>query len=191
MTNILERLDASIASTLSEWSLLTTVIALILAAFVAYPIFFSEEPDTHPLLLARQASISPIRNKRESAVYRSPESPHGYPLKSGLNVRDPNDPKWKGGRDGDLRDIWREVQRGGGKDVDGKDVPAGLIMTVFGKEEVVDHDVKALSKEIEIIGKHMKDVGVKKIALYMPNGAEYLLAIFGMLQSLNFVQSRG
>lgn len=180
MANLLERLDAQIAAVLSDWSLLTTLLALVIVAFVAYPILFSQEPDTHPLLLARQSSINPVRNKGESALYRSPEVPHGYSLRSGLNVRDPGDPKWRGGRDGDLRDIWREVRKGGGKNEDGKDVPQGLIMTVFGKEEVVEHEVVELSKEIEILGKHLKENGVKKCAVYLPNTVEYLCAVFGM-----------
>ncbi|KAG9720513.1 hypothetical protein KCU73_g14518, partial [Aureobasidium melanogenum] len=83
MANMVEQLDALIADTLSAWNLYTTLIALALFAFVAYPLIFWPEPDTHPLLLARQAAASPVRQPRESAVYRSTEVPHGYALKTG------------------------------------------------------------------------------------------------------------
>lgn len=180
MANALESLDAAIANLLADWSILTTLLALVIAAFLAYPIVFPDEPDTHPLLLARQATASAVRNKGESAVYRSPEVPHGYPLKTGLNVKDAGAPRWAAGRDGDVRDIWREVQRGGSAGPDGgKEVPKGLIMTVLGQEEVVEHDIDQLSRDMTIMGKHFKDAGVKKVAIYLPNSVEYLQTIFG------------
>ena len=180
MANLIERLDSQLSSILSDWSLLTTALAVILVALVAYPILYPGEPDTHPLLLARQSSINPVRNKHESAVYRSPEVPHGYPLKTGLNVKDVGAPRWAVGKDGDLRDVWREVQRGGTSAQDGKEIPSGLIMTVLGKEEIVEHEGKALSKEIEILGEHFKESGCKRVAIYLPNSIEFLLAVFGM-----------
>lgn len=174
MANFLEQLDAQIAELFSSWNLYTTIIAVCLAAFVAYPIIFWEEPDTHPLLLARQSAPSPVRHSGESATYRSPEVPHGYPLKSGLNVKDAGAPRWAGGKDGDIRDIWREVMRGGEGDS-----PAGMIMTVMGKEGVYEHNLKDVSKEINIIGKHLQQTGGKRVAIYLPNELEYLSAIFG------------
>ncbi|KAJ9629871.1 hypothetical protein H2203_002255 [Taxawa tesnikishii (nom. ined.)] len=173
MANFLEQLDAQIAELFSSWNLYTTIIAVCLAAFVAYPIIFWEEPDTHPLLLARQSAPSPVRHSGESATYRSPEVPHGYPLKSGLNVKDAGAPRWAGGKDGDIRDIWREVMRGGEGDS-----PAGMIMTVMGKEGVYEHNLKDVSKEINIIGKHLQQTGGKRVAIYLPNELEYLSAIF-------------
>ncbi|KAK3117460.1 hypothetical protein LTR53_001147 [Teratosphaeriaceae sp. CCFEE 6253] len=178
MVSMLEKLDAQLSTLLSGWNYLTIIIGLALAALVAYPIIFQDEPDTHPLLLARQSSAAPIRNKYESAAYRSPETPYGTNLKSGLNVKDAGAPRWASGKDGDLRDVWREVQRGGTTEDDGKEIPAGLIMTVLGKEEVVEHDVGKVSKEIGIMGRHMKDAGVKKVAIYLPNSIEYLSTIF-------------
>lgn len=175
----LESLDAQVSSLLSDWSITTTVLAVLIAAVLIYPLLYPSEPDTHPLLLARQSSASPVRNKGESAVYRSPEVPHGYPLRTGLNVKDPGAPRWSPGKDGDLRDVWREVQRGGSPSGDGKEVPSGLIMSVFGKEEVVEHDVAELSKEINVIGKHLKKSGAKKVAIYLPNSVEYLQTLFG------------
>lgn len=180
MGNILEQADAQLASLLSDWSLTTTILALVIAAFVAYPIFFPSEPDTHPLLLARQSAINPVRNKNESAIYRSPEVPGDTPLKSGLGVKDAGAPKWAAGKDGDLRDIWREVLRGGKEDGTAK----GSLMTVLGKEEIVEHDFEALTKEICILGRHIKETGASKVAIYLPNCAEYLMTIFGMLPLL-------
>ncbi|KAK4888434.1 hypothetical protein LTR27_012657 [Elasticomyces elasticus] len=178
MSSTLEQLDAYLASLLSDWSLSTTLLTLALVALVAYPIIYQYEPDTHPLLLARQSSAAPIRNKNESAAYRSPETPYGTSLKSGLNVKDAGAPRWAGGKDGDLRDVWREVQRGGQQGEDGKEVPRGLIMTVLGKEEVVEHEIGDISKEIGIMGRHLKDAGVKKVAIYLPNSVEYLSTVF-------------
>ncbi|KAI6787304.1 acetyl-CoA synthetase-like protein [Hortaea werneckii] len=174
---LLESLDYKIAEVLSEWGILTTLLALVILAFVAYPILYPDEPDTHPLLLARQSSAAPVRNKNESAAYRSPEVPYGYPLKTGLNVKDPGAPRWASGKDGDIRDIWREVQRGGSQDADGKTITSGSIMTVLGKE-VVEHDIADITKEINILGKHFADSGVKRVAIYLPNSVEYLTTIF-------------
>ena len=182
MASPIEQLDAQIAALLADWSLPTTLLSIVIVALLLYPIVYPDEPDTHPLLLARQSAASPVRNKHESAVYRSPEVPHGYPLKSGLNVKDAGAPRWAPGKDGDLRDVWREAQKGG-RSEDGarKETPRGSILTVLGKEEVVEHEIADLSKEIQIIGKHVRDSGCKKVAVYLPNSVEYLLAVFGML----------
>ena len=179
MGNILEQLDAQLASLLTDWGFVTTILALIIAVFVAYPILYPSEPDTHPLLLARQSAIASVRNKNESAVYRSPEVPGDTPLRSGLAVKDVTAPRWSAGKDGDLRDVWREVMKSG-KD----DVPNGRIMTVLGKEELVEHEVEQLTKEIAIMGKHMKEAGVNNVALYLPNCVEYLMAVFGTSTAL-------
>ena len=185
MANVFERADAQLSAILSEWSMVTTIIAAIIVGFIIYPIVYSEEPDTHPLLLARQSSINPVRNKNESALYRSPEVPHGYPLKTGLNVKDPGAPRWQSGKDGDLRDVWREVQKGGSVGADGKEIPRGLIMTVFGKEDLVEHDIKDLGKEIQIMGQHLRESGCKSVAIYLSNSIEFLMAVFGTSFSLS------
>ena len=179
MSSFVERLDAQIGVFLADWSLITTILAVALVSLVAYPIIFPEEPDTHPLLLARQSTVSPVRNKHESAIYRSPEVPHGYPLKSGLNVKDDGAPRWAAGKDGDLRDIWRQVMRGGTVGADGKEIPKGLIMTVLGKQELIEHEIEDLTREIAIIGQHLKSAGAKRVAIYLPNSIEYLLTLFG------------
>ncbi|CZT21616.1 uncharacterized protein RCC_07480 [Ramularia collo-cygni] len=174
----LESLDSALASMLADWSFSTTALAVTIIALLLYPLFTSSDPDTHPLLLARQAQASPVRKRGQSAFYRSPESPHGYPLKSGLNVKDAGAPRWASGKDGDLRDVWREVVRGGSVGADGKTIPAGLIMSVFGKAEVVEHQAEEISKEINIVGQKFKNAGVKKLAIYLPNSIEYLIAVF-------------
>lgn len=179
MANVIEKADAQIASFLSDWSIVTTLIALTIVAFVAYPIIYAAEPDTHPLLLARQSSINPVRRKYESAVYRSPEVPVDTPLRTGLNVKAPGAPRWAAGKDGDLRDVWREVQKGGSTAQDGKEVPRGLVMTVLGKEEIVEHQIEGLSGEIRIIGEHLRSNGCKRLAVYLPNSVEYLSTVFG------------
>lgn len=179
MPVLLETLDQKIAATLSDWNLYTTLIAVSIVAFLAYPILYPSEPDTHPLLLARQASAAPVRNKNESAVYRSPEIPHGYPLKSGLNVKSPSEPRWKSGKDGDLRDVWREVCQGGKVGTDGKEVPTGSVMSVFGKEKVEEHDLAVLSRQINVLGRYWRETGEGRVAVYLPNNIEYLLSIFG------------
>lgn len=178
----LASIDQTISDVLADWGITTTILAFALAAYLIYPVVFPNEPDTHPLLLARQSTASAVRKKGESAIYRSPEVPHGYPLRTGLNVRDAGAPRWAAGRDGDLRDIWREVQRRGQDGGDGKEIPKGLILSVFGKEELVEHDIDELSKEISTIGTHLKQAGIKKVAIYLPNSVEYLLAIFGKAQ---------
>lgn len=173
MANAIEKLDNQLSLLLADWGGFTTFLAIAIVAFVAYPIIYPNEPDTHPLLLARQSSVNPVRNKNESALYRSPEVPHGYPLKTGLNVKDEGAPRWNGGKDGDIRDVWRVARRGG------ENGEKGRIVTVLGKEEVIEHDKEELSKEIEILGKHLKARGVKNVAIYLPNSIEFLSAIFG------------
>lgn len=170
MANMIEQLDALIADTLSAWNLYTTLIALALFAFVAYPLIVWAEPDTHPLLLARQAAASPVRQPRESAVYRSTEVPHGYALKTGLSVREPGAPKWTAGKDGDLRDIWREA-------VNTTTKPT--IVSVHGKESISEHDYATISKLINIIGSHLQKSGSRRVAIYAPNSIQYLVTTFG------------
>lgn len=173
MANLIEQLDALIADTLSAWNIYTTLIALILFAFVAYPLVFWNEPDTHPLLLARQATASPVRQPRESAVYRSAEVPHGYALRTGLSVREPGAPKWTAGKDGDLRDIWREAVNPSSAS------PTAKILSVHGKDDPTEHNFTDLSKLINVLGSHLQKSGVQKVAIYMPNSIEYLITIFG------------
>lgn len=84
---------------------------------------------------------------------------------------------YSAGRDGDLRDIWRRVTG---------EIPlektessgTGKIMTVFGREGVTEHNIAETTKEIGIIGKHLKDHGAKRVAIYLPNSVEFLATLF-------------
>lgn len=178
-TNWIQQADAQLGTLLADWSIITTILALVVASLLAYPIIYPNEPDTHPLLLIRQSTASPVRNKNESAIYRSPETPYGYPLKTGLNVKDAGAPRWAQGKDGDLRDIWREVLKGGTKGDDGKEISKGSILTVMGREEIIDHKIEDVTIEINIIGQYLKQYHAKRVAIYLPNSVEYLSTIFG------------
>jgi len=115
----------------------------VFITFFAYNVLTTRDPDAHPMLLARQAQASPVRQEGESAVFRSHSAPHGVPLNSGLNVKDPGDSKWTRGRDGDLRDVWSKVITG---PVDHEGKPngePGKILTVLGTENIIDHNLGA------------------------------------------------
>ncbi|KAF2095857.1 hypothetical protein NA57DRAFT_78634 [Rhizodiscina lignyota] len=180
MTGLVEQLDVQLSQLLSAWNIYTTLIALTLFSFIAYCILLPDEPDTHPMLLLRQSAASLVRQPGESAVYRSHEVPHGYPLKTGLNVRPPGAPMYSAGKDGDLRDVWRrvsgeiplELPGGGGKSEKGK------IVTVFGREKVDDVDLRQMGREIGAIGEGIRKAGVKRVAVYLPNSVELLSALF-------------
>ena len=175
----MERLDAQITELLSGWSIYTTILAIAVVTWVVYPLLTSKEPDTHPFLLARQSTASPVRQPGESAVFRSLEAPHGYPLKSGLSVKDQDAPKWSSGRDGDLRDVWRQAVRGV-VTADGAETGLrGKISTVLGTEQVVEHDLDCLSKEINAIGQFVREHSGKRVAICLPNSVELLSSIFG------------
>lgn len=178
-TSILQQLDSQLEQILASWNVYTILIGLILVLYLIFPLFYSTEPDVHPLLLARQSSASPVRQPGESSSFRSLETPHGYPLKSGLNVKDPGAPKWTSGKDGDLRDIWHRAVLG---PVDSDSKPtgeAGKVLTVLGKEEVIEHTFTKLSAEINAIGQHVKVHGEGRVAIYLPNTVELLVSLFG------------
>jgi hypothetical protein len=132
---IVEDVGRYLLSTRNTW---TGIILLLVGVFIVYPWLQTRDPDTHPLLLSRQAAASPVRNPGESAVYRSQDVPHGFPLTSGLNIRDPDTPAWAKGRNGDLRDIWRKAVEGVS---DGTKRKRSALFTVLGKEEIVEHDL--------------------------------------------------
>lgn len=137
--------DEMVAKVLSQWDLTSTALAGLLALFTAYLVLSQTQPDTHPMLLARQAQPSPVRQPGQSAVYRSHTSPHGLDLNHGLNVKDPGANNWGPGRNGDLRDVWRRVVQGKvDGDGQGKGV-VGRIITVLGSEETIDHDLSKFS----------------------------------------------
>lgn len=133
-----------VAKVLSQWDLTSTALAGLLALFTAYLLLSQTQPDTHPMLLARQAQPSPVRQPGQSAVYRSHTSPHGMDLNHGLNVKDSGANKWGPGRNGDLRDVWRRVVQGK-VEASEKTGEVGRIITVLGSEETIDHDLSKLS----------------------------------------------
>lgn len=77
MPGLLEQLDGSISAVLEGWNIYTTLIAAGILGFIGWIIYDTADADTHPLLLARQAQASYVRQPGESAIFRSPETPHG------------------------------------------------------------------------------------------------------------------
>jgi hypothetical protein len=137
--NWLETLDETITGVVSDWDVYSTLIVTLLISVLAYQVITSRDPDSHPMLLARQSQASPVRQEGQSAVFRSHSAPHGMDLNSGLNVKDPGDSKWARGRDGDLRDIWRRAI-GGAVDRENKETGViGSLMTVYGSDKLVTH----------------------------------------------------
>ena len=185
---VLETIDAQLDDLFRSWNWLSTILAATLIIYLLYPLLVSEEPETHPLLLSRQANISQIRHANESAIYRSLETAHGYPLKGGLNVKESGAAKWATGRDGDLRDIWRRAVQGS-ETANGMQMgEVGKLHTVLGMAQVIDHDMTGISKEINIIGKHVKQQNAISVAVYLPNSVELLTVVFGASPSRTTMQ---
>ncbi|TAQ87246.1 hypothetical protein B7494_g4411 [Chlorociboria aeruginascens] len=175
---LMVKLDETVTSVLGDWNTYTTIISGALIIFFTYQVITSRDPDTHPMLLARQAQASPVRQQGESAVFRSHSTPHGIPLNSGLNVKDPGASKWARGRDGDLRDVWRRVLAGR-LDQDGKETgDIGSLMTVLGSEQVISHNLSDVTRQINLIGDQIKQNGGKRVAIYLPNSIEFLATLF-------------
>ena len=175
----LEKADAFLMDLFAGWNGLTTVLATVILLYIAYPFLTGRDPDTHPLLLARQATASPVRKQGESAIFRSLETPYGYPLKTGLNVKDPGAPKWSSGRNGDIRDIWRQAVQGPLNDDGTLSGKKGSLMTVLGREQILQSDFEDVSQEINIIGQHIRSANGKVVAVCLSNSREMLAAIFG------------
>ena len=177
--SILQQLDSQLDTLFADWNIYTTLICLLLGAYLIYPLFLYTEPDTHPMLLARQSSNSYVRQPGESAIYRSLETPHGYPLKSGLNVKDPGAPKWTAGRDGDLKDIWAQVLKGP-VDPEGNSTGApGKIVAVLGQEEVIEHQALEITKDINSLGQYLRSHEAHRVAVYLPNSVAFIVSFFG------------
>ncbi|KAJ5908313.1 hypothetical protein N7495_000995 [Penicillium taxi] len=173
----MDQLDAVVADVLADWNIYTTIFAGALAAFAIYAVVSSKEPDIHPYLLARQSTSSPVRQAGESATYRSLETPYGYPLRSGLNIRDPGAPKWTAGRRGDLRDIWRAAVRGALNEDGTAAKKQSKIYTVLGKNSI-EHSLDQVTQEINVVGRHLQSSGVKNVAICLTDSVELLAAIF-------------
>ncbi|KAK0727925.1 hypothetical protein B0T26DRAFT_696094 [Lasiosphaeria miniovina] len=175
--NIMLGLDEAITGLFGQWNLYTSVIFTIFAGFLAYQIAARQDPDTHPLLLARQAQASPVRHEGESPVYRSQAAPHGMPLNTGLSVKDPGASKWARGRDGDLRDVWRQAVAGVQEDGPSKGA-TGRILTVLGTENVTEYPLDDITRQINLIGQHILDQGGNRVAIYLPNSVELIVTLF-------------
>jgi hypothetical protein len=77
MAGLIEQLDAAIADLLTGWNLYSSLLVVGIIGFIAFVIYDTQDADTHPLLLARQAQAAYIRQPGESPAFRSPETPHG------------------------------------------------------------------------------------------------------------------
>lgn len=77
MAGLVEQLDAAISSLLMGWNTYTTLIVSGIIGYLFWIVYDNADADTHPLLLARQAQASYVRQPGESAIFRSPETPHG------------------------------------------------------------------------------------------------------------------
>jgi hypothetical protein len=138
--NAMLRLDEGVTGLFSQWNAYTSIIVTLFIGFITYQLATRQDPDTHPMLLARQADASRVRQEGHSPVYRSQGAPHGMPLNSGLNFKAPGASKWSRGRDGDLRDVWRQAVNGVQDDGPNKGVK-GRILTVLGSENVTEHNL--------------------------------------------------
>ncbi|KAK3378523.1 hypothetical protein B0H63DRAFT_250170 [Podospora didyma] len=175
--NLMLRMDESVTGLFGQWNLYTSLIFTTFVGFLTYQVVTRRDPDTHPLLLARQAQPSQVRHEGESAVYRSQAAPHGMPLQTGLNVKDAGASKWARGRDGDLRDIWRQVV--GSVQDDGLTKGAtGRILTVMGTDHVTEHRLDDITRQINLIGQHILDQGGNRVAIYLPNSVELIATLF-------------
>lgn len=176
-TSLVAKLDAVVADVLADWNIYTTLIAGALLAFVVISFVTSKDPDIHPFLLARQSTAFPVRQPGESSAYRSLETPYGFPLRSGLNVKDPGAPKWTSGRKGDLRDVWKTAIRGAVEEgaVSGKQ---GKIYTVLGRK-AIEHSLDQITQEMNVIGHKLQESEKKTVAVCLTDSVELLASIFG------------
>ncbi|KAM0434794.1 hypothetical protein ACHAQK_008711 [Fusarium lateritium] len=169
---VFDSLDAGVTSLFGQWNVYSTGLITLLLLVVSYHIISTRDPDVHPMLLARQAVPSSVRNEGESPIYRSQAAPHGMPLNTGLNVKDAGASKWSRGRNGDLRDVWRKAAEGG------ENGAKGQILTVLGSQNVVDHKLDEITRQINLIGQHVAEAGGSKVAVYLPNSIELLVTLF-------------
>ncbi|KAL3481814.1 hypothetical protein BJX99DRAFT_243481 [Aspergillus californicus] len=175
--SIPERLDGLLSDVLADWNIYTSLIAGAIVTLAVVIFVTSKDPEIHPFLLARQSSAFPVRQPGESAAHRSLETPHGFPLRSGLNVKDAGAPKWTSGRNGDLRDVWKAAVRGKVEEngtISGKQ---GKIYTVLGKQ-AVEHSLDQITAEINVIGKRLNLSKAKTVAICLTDSVELLASIF-------------
>ncbi|KAH8664106.1 hypothetical protein BX600DRAFT_381630 [Xylariales sp. PMI_506] len=174
--NLVNQLDETLSTLIGQWNGYSTAIVTSLVVVISYAIASRVDPDIHPMLLARQAQASPVRQEGESPIYRGNSAPHGMPLNSGLGVKAPGASKWAPGRDGDLRDVWRRVVSGPPSDESSS--ARGRILTVHGSQNVKEHKLSDITRSISLIGQHISQQGGSKVAIYLPNSVEFLAALF-------------
>ncbi|KUL84972.1 hypothetical protein ZTR_07895 [Talaromyces verruculosus] len=173
----LAKLDTFLAGIFADWDIFSTVITTVIVLFVTYSLLSSKDPDVHPYLLARQATEAPVRQPGQSAAFRNLEVPHGFPLKSGLNVKDPDAPKWTGGRNGDLRDIWKTAIRGSTGEFGTTAGQRGKIFSVLGKS-AVERSLDEITAEINVIGRYAQESKAKVVAISLSDSVELLASLF-------------
>ncbi|KAI1005147.1 hypothetical protein K3495_g3069 [Podosphaera aphanis] len=177
MDNLMLVFDQFVTGIFSKWDIVSTALFVASITSFVYLIIIARDPDAHPLLLARQSQASQVRQEGESAVFRSHSTPHGVPLNSGLNIKAPGAPKWGNGSDGDLRDIWLKAIAGI-EGQQGKTGVTGKLITLLGSEEIVEHDLADITKQINLIGQYLKQNGTNRIAVYLPNSIEFIATLF-------------
>lgn len=176
---IAAKIDSSITEILADWNIYSTLIATAIVSFIFLTFLLTKDPDTHPYLLARQATASLVRKPGESSVYRSLETPYDFPLRVGFNVKDPGAPKWTGGRRGDLRDVWMSAMRGVQKEDVSQFGKRGKIYSVLGRL-VTEHRLEDVTQEMNVIGRYIEETKAKSVAVCLTDSVELLAAIFGL-----------
>lgn len=179
--NPLAQLDSLVSGFFAGWDAWSTLIMTLIVVVLAYSFFFTGDEDIHPYFLARQASESPVRRENESATYRNLDTPHGYPLRRGLDIKAADAPKWTSGRSGDLRDIWlafanrQAAGAAGGSN-------RSEIYTVLGRF-VKAHSVEDITRQIDLVGKQLTgDLRGETVVACLSSSIELVALVFGMFQ---------
>jgi hypothetical protein len=148
-----------------ELDILSFVLLGLIFILLIIPALFPADPDTFPFILNNQSQPSKVRHPKESAIYRHRDQPHGYPLITGLALRK----GYEAPRDGDLRDVWELALQ--------KDVTLGIVRG--GKCAL--EKISSRKEELNKLGSGLRELAGEngKVAIYLPNTVENLLAGFG------------
>jgi hypothetical protein len=148
-----------------ELDILSLILLGLILCTLVYPLLFPSDPDTFPFILNNQSLPSKVRHPKESSVYRHRDQAHGYPLITGLALRK----GYEAPRDGDLRDVWELATQ--------KDVTLGIVRG----GRCVYEKLTSRQQELEKIGSGLHGLAGEngKVAIYLPNTIENLLASFG------------
>jgi hypothetical protein len=149
-----------------ELDVLSLILLALIVIVLVIPIFFPSDPDTFPFILNNQSQPSKVRHPKESAVYRHRDQPHGYPLLTGLALRK----GYEAPRDGDLRDIWEIA------------IQKNVIVGIVRGGKCVYEKLETRQEELTQLGNGLRDLAGEngKVAIYLPNTIENLLASFGI-----------